>query len=96
MAEKGIIKNTEAPLSISRKRPKYLLHTQTIPISIAMTQLDAVKIEKKNVYNVCLLNYYCYLCGKLRKKPAYATAWRLAGESERTPLLSFYKVAINE
>ena len=24
--------------------------------------------NRKFVYNACLLNYYCYLCGKLRKK----------------------------
>ena len=35
---------SEASLSISRKRPKYLLHTQTMPTTIAMTRIPLKKL----------------------------------------------------
>ena len=56
-------------------------------------RLDAAKKEKNLfitlVYKLLLLSLW-----QASKEVAYATAWRLAGESERTPLLSFYKVAM--
>ena len=48
------------------------------------------KIEKF-VYNACLLNYYCYLCGKLRKKLRMLRHGASQGNPKGLPCCHFIK-----
>ena len=71
-----------------------ILFFERFRLGVAVLLFDLVLLPLPR----CLISLKLLLLSlrQASKEVAYATAWRLAGESERTPLLSFYKVAINE
>lgn len=55
--------------------------------------VSVIRCEKREkfVHNACLLNYYCYLCGKLRKKLRMLRHGASQGNPKGLPCCHFIK-----